>query len=110
MAYKSEEKKKANAHKYYETTGKANTDALIIRNREYLRQYKASHPCVDCGETRWWVLEFDHRKGTVKRYNISRMRCIRLETIQMEIAKCDIRCRNCHADRHHREGNFNASE
>jgi hypothetical protein len=101
--YATEEKRKANAQKYKEK-GRANSNALKKRNLEYIREYREEHPCVDCGESRWWVLDFDHRVGEIKKYNVSRMRYHKLATIQIEIAKCDIRCKNCHADRHYREG------
>lgn len=67
---------------------------------EWLLDYLLSHPCVDCGETDPLVLEFDHVRG-VKRYNVSVMvsNGATLRRIQEEIAKCDVRCGNCHARR-----------
>ena len=54
--------------------------------------------CVDCGTQDIRVLEFDHVRGT-KRDNIGKL--IRagcgVETLRAEIAKCEVRCRNCHA-------------
>ena len=44
------------------------------------------------------VLDFDHVRGTKKR-SIGVMVCsgaVSLETLQEEIAKCDVRCANCH--------------
>src|SRR5574337_231496 len=66
------------------------------RNREFVRDYLLTHPCVDCGESRWQVLEFDHVKK--KRDNIAWMiiRARSLKTIETEIAKCEVRCANCH--------------
>jgi len=42
------------------------------------------------------VLEFDHFRD--KRANVSKvvMECWRWETIEAEIAKCEIQCANCH--------------
>jgi len=108
MPYSAEEKRRANALKY-KARGRENSNALKARNLDYIRRYREDHPCVDCGETRWWVLDFDHRPSTVKRYNVSRMRYHRMDKIQAEIAKCDIRCKNCHADRHYREGKADAA-
>src|SRR5688572_619467 len=45
---------------------------LTDRNRDFIRQYKMTHPCVDCGESRWQVLDFDHL-GTDKKYNVANM-------------------------------------
>lgn len=52
--------------------------------------------CKDCGETNPVVLDFDHMRD--KTDGISRM--IRnhasWETIELEIAKCEVRCACCH--------------
>jgi hypothetical protein len=61
-----------------------------------------SHPCVDCGDARWQVLEFDHVRGT-KVANIADMvkdkRAI--TSIEEEITKCEVRCANCHRMKTH---------
>lgn len=71
--------------------------------REYvqkIRDYLVSHPCVDCGEKDPLVLDFDHVRGA-KKDNISRMirHIYAWSTIEAEIAKCEIRCANCHRRR-----------
>ena len=73
-------------------------------NREECRQqvfdYLSTHPCVDCGESDPIVLEFDHRDASLKRESISRMISKRTwPIVQLEIAKCDVRCANCHRRR-----------
>lgn len=75
----------------------------------FARNWKASHPCVDCsekaGQPVFWppyVMEFDH-VGT-KRLTIGYSRQIRRLTeadLRIEIAMCDVVCRNCHAERTH---------
>jgi hypothetical protein len=64
---------------------------------EYLR----SHPCVDCGETDPVVLDFDHVDRFTKRWDIAGRIGYGLawRTIQAEIAKCVVRCANCHRRR-----------
>ncbi len=60
--------------------------------------------CVECkNEFRPWVLQFDHVKGK-KLHNIADMigQYLSEETILVEIAKCEVVCANCHADRTHR--------
>lgn len=61
----------------------------------FISSYLKVHPCLDCGEKDIVVLEFDHRGD--KKYSIADMRdnyC--LEVVQAEVAKCDVRCANCH--------------
>jgi ABC-type nickel/cobalt efflux system permease component RcnA len=64
-------------------------DAVMVR---------FSEGCVDCGSTDIRVLEFDHVRGTKVASVGSMVRRGRaLAVIQGEMAKCDVRCRNCHA-------------
>lgn len=65
--------------------------------RRYIVNYLLEHPCVDCGETDPIVLDFDHVRGK-KRFNVSAMISLYydLAYIKAEIAKCEVRCANCH--------------
>lgn len=65
--------------------------------REFIGRYLDSHPCVDCGETNIIVLDFDHVRGK-KKSGIAEMvaGAYVIEAIQREVAKCEIRCANCH--------------
>lgn len=64
---------------------------------EKLYDYLEHHPCVDCGENDPVVLEFDHVRG-VKSYNVTSLgwRLCSWDTLMREIAKCEVRCANCH--------------
>jgi hypothetical protein len=66
----------------------------------YVRAYLLEHPCVDCGEADPVVLEFDHVRGA-KVAHVSRLvkRAVSLARLQAEMAKCDVRCANCHRRR-----------
>ncbi len=73
-------------------------------NREECRQqvynYLIAHPCVDCGERDPIVLEFDHRDPSKKRASISKLIShVTWAALQREIARCDVRCANCHRRR-----------
>ena len=66
------------------------------------------NPCVDCGEANVVVLEFDHVRGT-KVNTISKLlhKDYGWKMIEEEIAKCDVRCANCHRIRTaHKHGHW----
>jgi hypothetical protein len=73
------------------------------RNQRQVLRYLKHHPCVDCGCTDMRVLEFDHVRGHKTR-PISMMLSQRWVTVKAEIAKCEVRCGNCHHLRHHPGG------
>ncbi len=66
-------------------------------NKRKLYTYLSSHPCVDCGQTDIRCLEFDHVRGN-KTTTISDLiqRAAPWSAIEAEIAKCEVRCANCH--------------
>jgi len=81
---------------YYKNKADKRRKELDKVNFEHLITYLRQRPCIDCGETDVVVLEFDHVKGK-KKYNIAKLINSHLwSTIQKEIAKCEVRCRNCH--------------
>jgi len=68
-----------------------------------------SGPCIDCkGQFKTWQMQFDHRVGTTKRFNVAHgvhwayNRKFSIEVILEEIEKCDLVCANCHANRTYR--------
>jgi 5-methylcytosine-specific restriction endonuclease McrA len=66
------------------------------RIRAYITTHLKANPCVDCGETDAIVLEFDH--VTSKDFNISdaARKGVSMKKLRDEIAKCEVRCSNCH--------------
>jgi hypothetical protein len=78
----------------------------VSRNRQWvwyrrLWDYLSCHPCVDCGHADPRVLEFDHREPESKVESVSVLahRGGKWANIEAEIAKCDVRCANCHRRR-----------
>ena len=67
----------------------------VVRN--LLFNYLKDNPCVDCGETNFILLQFDHIKGN-KIANVSDMiQCgLAWGVILAEIDKCEVVCSNCH--------------
>lgn len=104
MPYKNKEDQKACAKRFYHTH-KEQMKARAIectkvsrpRNKEYIKEYLRSHPCVDCGNSDIRVLDFDHVYD-------SKHKCVStmaqngssLGKIKKEIEKCEVRCANCH--------------
>ena len=81
---------------YYVEKARIRTKEAKALHREKLLAYLVSHPCVDCGEADFVCLEFDHVRGE-KIGNIAEMIGDYAWTkIEAEIAKCDVRCANCH--------------
>lgn len=74
-----------------------NRAASVRRNKALVLEHLASHPCIDCGLGDPVVLEFDHVRGR-KRGDVSVLvgnGCSEA-TVLAEIAKCEVRCANCH--------------
>lgn len=73
---------------------------VAVEIRLWLADYLLAHPCVDCGERDPIVLEFDHVRG-FKKASIADMltRGFSLQAIEAELAKCEVRCANCHRRR-----------
>lgn len=65
-----------------------------------VQEFKESRPCADCGSFYpYYVMQFDHRDGSDKVLDISRMVLMSWAKIESEILKCDLVCANCHAVR-----------
>lgn len=100
MPYKNKkDQAKASNRYYYKNKDKvrALNKAIIVRNKQYRENILRNSQCIDCGNNDIRVLEFDHVKG-IKIKDISTL--VRdsnsLKRIKEEIAKCEIRCANCH--------------
>jgi len=67
------------------------------RVQKFLREYKLSKGCADCGyKEHHAALEFDHINGE-KEFNVCFAKSI--AQAKKEISKCEVVCANCHAVR-----------
>lgn len=70
----------------------------------WLRNYKKSLSCVRCKEYHPACLDFHHQDRNKKDASVSNMvsQGFAIKTIKIEIDKCIILCRNCHAKEHYK--------
>jgi hypothetical protein len=107
-----EEKKaaKAAAQKRWYEKNRATHIANVAKNstryrdtaRKHVQQLKEASPCTDCGNHfPHYVMQWDHLSD--KKYNVSKavQDGLSIETIEKEIAKCELVCANCHCIRTH---------
>jgi len=95
--------KAANIQRYGQQRHKVNSSKQKYerkrrnKRQQWIFEYLLKHPCEDCKEDNPIVLDFDHVKGK-KSFHISRALNLgySIKTILKEIAKCKVRCSNCH--------------
>jgi hypothetical protein len=71
--------------------------AQVKTQRAEVNAYKVQQGCIDCGYNKHpYALDFDHLRD--KKYNVGSLARSRVprETLWGEIAKCEVRCANCH--------------
>ena len=94
------------ASKKFDHSPKGKLARRIKWTRKRLKVRRILHetkdvPCLDCGK-RYppYVMHFDHVKGE-KKFNLSQAaaKATGLAKVLEEIAKCEIVCANCHAER-----------
>ena len=83
---------------YYKAKSRARKERLRYELLAVILSHLEANPCVDCGNANVEILEFDHREGAEKEFNVSdaMTRQVSVERLRTEIAKCDVRCPNCH--------------
>ncbi len=79
----------------------SNRRARVESLKQHIFEHLSKNSCVDCGETDIVVLEFDHRDRNTKVRAVANLihDGASLDKLKSEIAKCDIRCANCHRRR-----------
>ena len=68
---------------------------------EWLRDLRRV-PCADCGKTYPpYVMDFDHRDPSTKSFSLLADKALlkNRNVLIAEVAKCDVVCANCHAER-----------
>ena len=73
-----------------------NKNRHLQKSRARLHELK-SRPCADCGSHYPpYVMDFDHRDRSTKRYTVSKMLGMSPARMLAEIEQCDVVCANCH--------------
>lgn len=75
-------------------------NARIHEHRARIAAFKVRMQCADCTDGETWpacVLQLDHRPGTEKVREVSKMFSLSWDKIAAEISKCDVVCANHHA-------------
>lgn len=91
---------------YYAKNRDAELERVTRRQQAtlaWLRELR-NVPCMDCGGVfPPWVMDFDHRDPTTKLFNVMSGKVLlkNREVLELEIAKCDVVCANCHHARTH---------
>lgn len=84
--------------------------AIRLSKRKFLLKFYQENPCIDCGEKDPVVLELDHVRGN-KIMAVGAMAThggVSLEKLKEEIAKCEVRCANCHRRKTAKDQNWYA--
>lgn len=85
---------------------RARTVEVRLRNTVHVVDHLLANPCVDCGESDPLCLQFDHVRGE-KVGNIAALIPYASNgVLATEIAKCEVRCANCHFRRTSSLGQF----
>lgn len=103
MPYKDPEKQKEAQRRSYEKNKSKSEEAGRERRRKKyaeIQKIKEASPCTDCDKFYpYYVMQFDHI-GSDKVANVGKLvRAAGWKTVLEEIAKCELVCANCHAER-----------
>jgi hypothetical protein len=90
---------------YYIQKARRRRQRVVQETRNWLTEYLDEHPCVDCGNRDIRVLEFDHRDRMTKVLAVAVLARggYGLDRVKAEVAKCVVRCANCHRIRTHQQ-------
>lgn len=71
--------------------------------QDELNEFKQAHPCVKCGCSKFYLIDFHHLNPAEKDFTISDNSHAKIETLMKEIDKCVSLCANCHREFHYLE-------
>ena len=102
----SETKKKQQRRDWYQRNKKITKQRAAeskIRTQEWFKEIKSKEVCVECGHDVYEDLDYHHKDPSTKVTSVSEMvgRFSR-QRILDEIQKCEVLCKNCHMNHHHR--------
>ena len=97
------EYRKKHYHKNKETyIQKAKKHTLKVF--DWFTDLKATLKCENCGDARYWVLDFHHNSPSEKEGDVAKFAKMgSKQKILKEIKKCKVLCANCHRDFHYKE-------
>ena len=82
--------------KEYLIDSKERRAVRVKENQQNALDFLLQNPCIDCAETDPMVLDFDHLRDKKKGVCQMITEGYSWKTIKAEIAKCVVRCANCH--------------
>jgi hypothetical protein len=111
MPYKDKEKRREYRKEYMRKWYQQNKAKHItyVRNRDkkikdWLKEYKSSLSCENCGENHPACLDFHHIDPKEKDFALGRInKFLSIKLLQNEIAKCRVLCANCHRKEHYNQ-------
>ena len=75
------------------------------KNQDFLNSIKSDLKCKECGEDRFYCLDFHHKNPKEKERSIAASINCSQKFLLEEIAKCDVLCSNCHRAWHWENNN-----
>lgn len=96
----NENKKNKERYKKYQ---KISNKRCYERGKLFIDRYKSIIGCKNCGEKRYWIIDYHHLDPSTKTHPIPWYKTSPIEIIKREIRKCITLCRNCHTDFHYQE-------
>jgi len=83
--------------RHYQKVSAARRKQEYAAFRAFIDAYKLDRGCVDCGYSEnAAALDFDHIDPSEKAGTIARMFTYTRQRLLAELAKCEVRCANCH--------------